>query len=303
MAKLRKPLVIVAHIAVIIGITYTLASAAMFFAFGPATSEVAATVMARPADGPVSTPIEQIAGWHLFGQPPANFDTVAEQTEKLPETRLSLELVGVFVADDPASSMAFIAQKGRQAKTYGVGDRVGSSKLETVFQDRVVITRGGVREQIRFAERKTTLLPVGGPKAEANTDFSDAGAAETVEPAEKIGPAEAIGPNHDSSPAVRALTELRDELERDPQGLLMELEVARISQEGPRGYAVGALAHHPELGHMGLQPGDRILAVNGRAVGDPEQDSLRIEDIIAEGSARLEIERGGERLAVTVSLN
>ena len=288
MAKLRKPLVIVAHFAVIIGITYTLTRATMFFAFGPATSEAAAKVMARPAEGLASTPIEQIAGWHLFGQPPADYDNAAEQTEKLPETRLSLELVGVFVADDPSSSTAFIAQKGRAAKTYGVGDRVGNSKLETVFQDRVVITRGGVREQIRFAQREATLLPVDRPKAEANADFSDA---------------EAAGPTLDSSPAGRALTDLRDELERDPQRLLTEWDVARVSQEGARGYAVGALAHHPELGHVGLQPGDRILAVNGRAVGDPEQDRLRIEDIIAEGSARLEIERGGERLAVTVSLN
>ena len=291
MAKLRKPLLIAAHVAVIVGIAYTLVSAAMFFAFGPASSPVVATAVARPAEGLASTPIEQIASWHLFGEPPANFAQTAEETEKLPETRLSLELVGVFVADDPASSLAFIAQKGRQPKTYRVGDRVDNSKLEAVYQDRVVITRGGVREQIRFEERKTTLLPVGTSEAAADTGFSDVVAEAPVEAAEEM------------VPAREALTVLRDDLARDPQRILDDLGVARVSQAGAAGYAVGALADHPQLGHMGLMPGDRILAVNGRAVGDPEQDRLRIEDIIAEGSARLEIDRGGERLAVTVSLN
>ena len=289
-AKLRKPLLIAAHAAVVVGVAYTLVSAAMFFAFGPASAPVVAKAMARPAEGPASVPIEQIASWHLFGAPPADFDQAAEETERLPETRLSLELVGVFVADDPASSLAFIAQKGRQPKTYRVGDRVDNSKLEAVYQDRVVITRGGVREQIRFAERKTTLLPVGTSEAAAEADFSAAVAAAPVEAAE-------------SSPAHKALTALRDDLARDPQRLLSHLEVARVSEAGAAGYALGALADHPQLGHVGLQPGDRILAVNGRAVGDPEQDRLRLEDIIAEGSARLEIDRGGERLAVTVSLN
>ena len=296
-ANIHKPLAVVAHIAVIVGIGFTVARATMFFAFGPQSAPVAPTVVSQPANSPVSVHIEEVAGWHLFGRPPADFNA-APQTEKLPETRLSLELIGVFVANDSTSSAALIAGKGQAPKKYRVGDRVpGDAKLAAVFQDHVVISRGGVREQIRFRERKAVLQPV---KALRPVE------AQAADPAVyRTGAAsvEEAMPSPGDSPSARALTVLRDELGRDPNRLLADMGVARVSDEGARGYAIGALADHPDLSHVGLQRGDRVLSVNGRAVGDPAQDRLRIEDIIAEGSARIEIERGGQRLAVTVSLN
>ena len=291
-ANIHKPLIIVAHLAVLVGLGYTVARAAMFFTFGPQSSPVAATVVSRPAQGPQGVHIEQIAGWHLFGQPPADFNKAAEQSEKLPETRLSLALVGVFVSDDIHSSIALIARKGRPAESYRVGDRVpGNAKLAAVFANHVVISRGGVREQIRFRERAAALVPVEKPRPDGSLDTSNA------------SPADAKFLADDPPPARKALTVLQHELEKDPKRFLADLGVARVSEDEAQGYAIGAAADHPSFSHVGLQRGDRLLSVNGRSVGDPEQDRLRIEDIIAEGSARLEIERGGQRLAVTVSLN
>ena len=265
----------------------------MFFVFGPQSSPVAATVLSRPAAGPEGVHIDEIAGWHLFGQPPADFNKAAELSEKLPETRLSLTLVGVFVSDDIYSSIALIARKGRPAQSYRVGDRVpGNAKLAAVFASHVVISRGGVREQIRFRERKTALVPVEKSPSQARLEESF-----------DISLADAKPLPDDPPPAREALSVLRHELEKDPKQFLADLGVARVSQDEARGYAIGAIADHPGFSHVGLQRGDRLLSVNGRNVGDPEQDRLRIEDIIAEGSARLEIERGGQRLAVTVSLN
>lgn len=299
-ANIHKPLTIVAHIAVVVGIGYTVARAAMFFAFGPQTAPAAATVVSQStSSSPATVAIDEVAGWHLFGQPPDDFQAAA-QTETLPETRLSLELVGVFVADDATSSAALIAAKGEQPKKYRVGDRMaGNAKLAAVLKDHVVISRGGVREQIRFTEGKGALQPVVRRPADPSGEHTDATYAADPLPAQA-----AAGPSPDASPSAReALAELRDELGRDPNRLLADMGVARVSDDGPQGYAIGALADHPHLSHVGLQRGDRVLSVNGRPVGDPAQDRLRIEDIIAEGSARIEIERGGQRLAVTVSLN
>ncbi len=288
MANIHKPLAIVAHIAVIVGIGFSLARATMFFAFGPQFSEASSSspteVVARPASGPARIPIEQVASWHLFGEPAAVFDAAA-QTATLPETRLSLELIGVFVADDAVFSVALIAGKGRAAESYRVGDRVpGNAKLAAVFQDHVVISRGGVREQLRFEGRKTALQPV--------AERHGVPAAQEPKP-----------PQDDPSSTRKALTTLRDELARDPNRFLADVGVARVSDDGADGYAIGALAEHPDFSHVGLQRGDRVLSVNGRNVGDPAQDRLRIEDILAEGSARIEIERGEQRLAVTVAIN
>ena len=304
MANIHKPLTIVAivaHLAVLVGVGYTVARAAMFFAFGPQSSPVAAIVMSRPAAGPQAVHIEQIAGWHLFGQPPADFNKAAELSEKLPETRLSLTLVGVFVSDDIHSSIALIARKGRPAESYRVGDRVpGNAKLAAVFANHVVISRGGVREQIRFRERKAALVQVERSHPEAHPE--DPEDPEESLDTSKASAAPAMQPD-DPPPAHKALTVLQHELKKDPKRFLADLGVARVSEDEALGYAIGAVADHPSFSHVGLQPGDRLLSVNGRSVGDPEQDRLRIEDILAEGSARLEIERSGQRLAVTVSLN
>jgi hypothetical protein len=45
------------------------------------------------------------------------------------------------------------------------------------------------------------------------------------------------------------------------------------------------------------------LSVNGLAVGDPGVDRLRVEDFLADGAARLEIQRGDRRFVVTVAVN
>ena len=52
----------------------------------------------------------------------------------------------------------------------------------------------------------------------------------------------------------------------------------------------------------GLQPGDFILSVNGHAVGDIQADQLELENIMAQGSARIEIQRGSRRFFITASL-
>jgi len=51
-----------------------------------------------------------------------------------------------------------------------------------------------------------------------------------------------------------------------------------------------------------LQPGDVILSVNGRPVGDLSQDRLEVDNVLAQGSARIEVQRGTRRFFVTASL-
>ncbi len=69
------------------------------------------------------------------------------------------------------------------------------------------------------------------------------------------------------------------------------------------GYRLDDLAQSPYLSQTGLQQGDVILSVNGKAVGDIRQDQQEIDNILAQGSARLEIQRGTRRFFITASLN
>ena len=58
----------------------------------------------------------------------------------------------------------------------------------------------------------------------------------------------------------------------------------------------------PFLSQTGLQPGDVILSVNGRPVGDINRDQKELDNVLAQGSARLEVQRGTRRFFVTASL-
>ena len=68
------------------------------------------------------------------------------------------------------------------------------------------------------------------------------------------------------------LVEYRQRLREDAEGTLDDLGIESIDD----GYRIGPgnAAQSPYLQRAGLQPGDVILSVNGRPVGNVQQDQL-----------------------------
>ena len=311
MADIHKPLSILAHVVVIAGIAYTVSQTALFFVAGP---DEGAPIVERGAvrvenAAPRDIPIEQIAALHLFGQP-----RVAEVEEEVPEetlrdTRLSLRLVAVFVADQAQASSALVARKGGQPERFEIGETVvGNAELAAVYADRVVLSRGSLRENLRFEKSKSFVQAgegTGGVDMRADDgqlggQVRDGLSGET---AGVVAESSASRKSEQSpGPSVReAMDEYR---EISPREVLERLDVGAADVEASAdAYTLGALADRPEFSHTGLQRGDRILSVNGRAVGDFHGDRSAIDRLLALGSASLEVQRGERRFVVTVSLN
>lgn len=309
MPDVGKSLKFAALAVIVLGIAYTVAQAAWFFVSGPAPLPAGAALPQPDASGAANSDgsgpeprIEQLSALHLFGQPAQDETPRRADTEALRETRLSLELIGVFVADDAAASTALIARKGKPAEIFGIGDRLpGNAKLTTVYRDRVVITRGESRELIVFDKPTGWIasspkpLP---PPVDAAVDAPLASsAAQDAPPPAAREPAASVR----EAPAMQ---ELVRNWEDDPRRTLEELGV--VTADGAPGYTLGAVAERPELSQAGLRRGDRILSVNGRPVGGAESnwrpDGLEIDNLLALGSASLEIQRGQRRFVVTVAL-
>lgn len=292
MADIHKPLVIAALCVMVVGIGFTLANAWFFFLADPALPQTSPRGLDR-VDDDRGVPMAEVAALHLFGRPratPGGAGRIAA-TENLRDTRLSLELVGVFVATVADESRAFIAQKGRPPGSYAPGDRLpGNARLVDVYWNRVVISRAGQHELIRFEYDTGNIQRIDGTGVATRT--GEPQAAAVVRPAR---------PQRPSRDAQRALEGYREAFEENPRQALADAGVALAPDRD--GYVVGALADLPELSHTGLQAGDRILSVNGLAVGDPGVDRLKIEDFLANGTARLEIQRGDRRFVVTVAVN
>ena len=94
----------------------------------------------------------------------------------------------------------------------------------------------------------------------------------------------------------------RGRLQEEPELTLGAIRLQPVSPSETRGYRVGSLANAPQLAHTGLQTGDVIVSVNGRPVGNVRQDRLEIDSVIAEGAARLEVQRGERRFFVKAPL-
>jgi len=293
LADIHKALTIAALCVMVVGIGFTLANAWFFFLADPALPQSSAQALDR-VDDDRGVPIAEVAALHLFGRPRATAGGAAAiaATENLRDTRLSLELIGVFVATVPDESHALIAQKGRDPESYAPGDRLpGNARLVDVYWNRVVISRAGQHELIRFEHDTGSIQRIDGRIG--------GGAAPIVEPqaAAVVGSARPQPARN----AEQAVSRYREAFEDNPEQALADAGVALAPDRD--GYVVGALADLPELSHAGLQAGDRILSVNGLAVGDPSTDRLKIEDFLANGAARLEIQRGDRRFVVTVSVN
>ena len=85
------------------------------------TGEVAVYSEATPASLTVArtTSTIDLASLKLFGQVQA---TQAPAVVDAPETKLNLELQGVFLADVKKSSTAIVAEKGKTGELFRIGD-------------------------------------------------------------------------------------------------------------------------------------------------------------------------------------
>ena len=75
-------------------------------------------------------------------------------TENLPQTELSLVLRGAFSTDQNGSAGAIIEDERRQAHYYAIGEELPglAVTLESVQNDRVILSRNGVFETLFFPQ-------------------------------------------------------------------------------------------------------------------------------------------------------
>ena len=214
----------------------------------------------------------------------------APKNEPLKETRLPLELHGVFVAEVTEESAAIVAQKNKAGKLYKIGESVpGNATLLEVHSDHVVLRRAGARETLRFFSKDSGFV----------ADKREPEPA-PVRPKNRGRPVAAAAP---APQTPREFVEhYRDRLQENPNELLSEMGISAVASGSSSGYRLDSLSNSTYLTQTGLQPGDVVLSINGRPVGDVRRDQMELDNVLAQGSARLEVQRGSRRFYVTASL-
>ncbi len=307
MNDVAEKLALPARWLVVAGIAYTLATSVLYFLSSPTTGVQQGQVNRQPAVTRAAPDLNAILAGNLFGAADQAPQEPVDQPAVV--TRLPLELLAVYEADDPEDSAATIAEKGRQGINYDVGDEVpGNATLVEVHHNYVVLRRAGSRETLNFPQPGENLAyrTPSGPTDADGVDQSFPDVMEDYPPDEQAtdDPYSAAEPGTQmQDPNLQNLVdEYRQQLDQNPSQALDELGVQPVAEGAAEGYRIGDLARSPYLSQTGLQPGDVVLSVNGRPVGDLKSDRQELDNVLAQGSARLEVQRGNRRFFVTASL-
>ena len=231
-----------------------------------------------------------LATRQLFGRVD---DNQPEQVISAPTTRLNLELQGVFLSAAASLSSAIVAERGKNGKLYLVGDKLpGNSVLHSVESDHILLRRGARLEKLLFIKKRLNIKA----SSTASTSAKDRGrktASNTRQRSQATRPAS-------PSTGSAILSEVRDRLQRNPQGVLKEYGLSAVAPGSSQGYKVDTA--HPALNNTGLQPGDRVVSVNGAPLGVAMNDARLIDQARAAGRVRVEVERGGRRFFLTIPI-
>lgn len=229
-----------------------------------------------------------------FGRAPDEAD--------LPETLLPLVLKGVVYSPEPSKSFALISTGGAPAQTWGVGQApIEGAVIEAIEVERIVLGVDGRREALPFpsmsasgsAPAASATSTPSSPPASLQPDTGEAAVA-----AEQPIQRPADGSQAASSSRPGSATRSVVQSPASGPGALLSAAGLSATTDGLR---VGP-DPSARLKRAGLLPGDLIRSLNGRPVADIASERQMIERAILAGSARVEVERDGTTLTLTLPL-
>jgi general secretion pathway protein C len=128
---------------------------------GPQPQPIAMPPPASVAPAQKGVDIQAIVNAHLFDVPAAGPPPDAANAKP---TQANLVLTAVFASADPAKGLAIIGESAQSARVYAVGGAVQPGlRLHQVYQDRVILDRGGSLEALSLPKRNSAALVINRP--------------------------------------------------------------------------------------------------------------------------------------------
>ena len=225
----------------------------------------------RPAVAANPLDVRSLLQLALFGKVPVVAKTPVAPTtpqgalnRNAPRTRLNLTLTGVLASTVPSRSIAVIIQAGQEA-SYGIGETISgtNAKLRDILPDRVILNNQGQDE----------TLMLDGEEFKSNVP----------------GAAPPRAPSQSS-----ALSQLRDDLVKDPGKLLDYITISPAMQDGKlQGYRINPGKDVAFFHRLGLQSNDLAISINGNDLRDNAQAMQIMNQLSSMTEMNLTVERNG----------
>ena len=198
------------------------------------------------------------------------------------DDNVDMHLQGVMVSSPSRNSTAVI-KVGETAERYVIGQLIDGTayRLAAVYWDNVVLKNNtGSTKVLKFSGIANLYQPE--PSQEAETQSTNNPPPIVAAP----GSQNAIGQ------AIEQMTDDREEY----------LKKMGVNTGGGQGYEVTEQTPAALRNKLGLRPGDRILSLNGKSVGQGQSDVQLLEQAKREGQVKIEIKRGDQVMTFQQSL-
>ena len=253
-----------------------------------------------------SVNLDTMLSWHLFGvagqAAPTQEELVVpaasdrDGIEKgARETRLNLKLRGIISASEDGLGHAIIEHKSKQ-NVYAVEDKlpVGSRvTLAKVMPGGVVLDNGGTYELLRLFD-ETGLLGQLPPEPVKKPPATQA-----------AGDDKAVIDARGGSQYTAAIgSNLRQQLYENPQSLAEVVRVSAVRENNAlKGYRVDPGKSAEQFTQLGFKAGDVVTSVNGISLDNPGNTMQLYQLMRSASDAVFDLERAGQSLTLSVSLN
>ena len=241
-----------------------------------------------------TTQLKDVAAFHLFGDAKKQL-VVQQKVIDAPETRLKLDLKGVFATTNASEALAIISSSKDKDKTYRIGDKVmGGALLHAVYADRVILKRNGRLETLRLPKSKV----------DSKAFYSSQSSSKTrSQPANRMSQGNARSQNKISAEANQnqRLRNMRDTLIKEPAKIWQQVRINPVMKNGKvQGYT---LSHNDQglMTAMNLRKTDVITGVNGESLSDPATLYGLMSTLSEQQSLELTVQRNGQEQTIQLS--
>ena len=191
----------------------------------------------------------------------------------------NLLLQGVMVGY-PSQFSSAVIKMNEVADRYRVGENIANTsyQLAEVYWDRVLLRQnnGTIRELkfkgIENGLDQSIVQPVANASSSSNNQATQM----------------------PQSQEQNALGQAVQKIQQDREQYLKDMGV----NAGGEGYEVTSRTPTALRSKLGLQPGDRIMSLNGQAVGQGQSDAQLLEQARREGQVKIEIKRGDQVMTI-----
>lgn len=222
-----------------------------------------------------SLQVPNVSGFPLFKE---NRVELPSGQQASSEVQLPLKLEGIFLGR-PARNSAAVIRVNNVSSRYRIGQQIEgtSQRLVAVAWDHVTLSSADGRQATLY--------------------FGDEGimASGPVTPV-PIAPG-SNEPNPQAQSGQDALGNAIRQLQTNPSGYLSQMGVQPTDQ----GYEISATAPAEIRNKLGLRPGDRIVSLNGRPLGQVQNDIRALQQIQQQRNAQIEIRRGEQTMTIQQS--